>query len=178
MKRIAALIALLAGLIALAVAPGPQAAHAAVLSPAVKAVQAAPAAVTDPAAHVARAAVPAYLGSRILNEAETRTGDWYSYGAAGPSAFDCSGLVYWAAHAAGVRLYSRTTYQLLADSGHFYPVPVSQARRGDLMFFGSGHVEIKTIWYHGTFGAQQTGTRVGWHEWSGWWQPTMALRWR
>jgi cell wall-associated NlpC family hydrolase len=117
------------------------------------------------------------LGDQVLNEAETRAGDWYSYGAAGPSAFDCSGLVVWSAAQLG-RTLPRTTFSMLADAGHFYAVPVSQARRGDLMFFGTGHVEIMTSWYHTTFGAQQTGTRVGWHRWSAGWAPTMALRWR
>ena len=29
------------------------------------------------------------------------------------------------------------------------------------MFYGSGHVEINTIWYHQTFGAHHSGQRVG-----------------
>ena len=53
------------------------------------------------------------IGGRILDEAETRTGDWYVYGGAGPSVFDCSGLVYWASHKLGVNL-PRTTYAMLS----------------------------------------------------------------
>jgi cell wall-associated NlpC family hydrolase len=83
----------------------------------------------------------------------------------------------WSAAQLGTTL-PRTTYDLLADSGHFYAIPVSQARRGDLLFYGSGHVEIATVWYHVSFGAQTTGTRVGWHQWGGSWAPTLALRWR
>ena len=116
-------------------------------------------------------------GDRLLNIAESRTGDWYSFGSAGPSFFDCSGLVYWAARQMGITL-PRTTYGMLAGSGWLYRVPLADARRGDLMFYGSGHVEINTAWWHTTFGAQQTGTRVGWHPWSGWWAPTMVLRLR
>jgi cell wall-associated NlpC family hydrolase len=131
-----------------------------------------------PAANAATiSAAPSYLGARVLNEAETRAGDWYSYGSAGPSTFDCSGLVVWSAGQLGATV-PRTTFSMLADSGAFYAVPVSQAKRGDLMFFGSGHVEIMTMWYHTTFGAQQSGTQVGWHTWSAGWAPTMALRWR
>ena len=133
------------------------------------------------AAVTARAAVPALStatpGDRVLNAAETRAGDWYSYGAAGPSVFDCSGLVMWAAARTGISI-PHGTYALLAGTAHLYRIPLSQARRGDLMFYGSGHVEINTSWYHTTFGAQQTGTRVGWHHWSGGWAPTMAMRFR
>jgi hypothetical protein len=58
---------------------------------------------------------------------------------------------------------------LVAPSGPFHPVY-------RLAFYGSGHVEFVTAWWHTTFGAQQTGTRVGWHGWSGWWAPTMFFR--
>jgi hypothetical protein len=59
-------------------------------------------------------------------------------------------------------------------------IPVRDAQRGDLLFYGSGHVELKTRDTHGSFGALQTGTRLGWHRWdpSGWWRPTMAFRLR
>lgn len=115
------------------------------------------------------------VGQRLLDKAETRTGDWYFYGGAGPYVFDCSGLVYWAAGQIGLRNWPRSTYSLLASS-RLERIPLSSARRGDLMFYGSGHVEIDTIWYHQTFGAQTWGTRVGWHRWSSWWHPTMAYR--
>jgi cell wall-associated NlpC family hydrolase len=119
----------------------------------------------------------ATLGDRVLNKAESKAGVWYAYGAAGPYNFDCSGLVYWAAGQLGISL-PRTTYGMLAGSSHLYRIPLSWARRGDLMFYGSGHVEINTGWYHTTFGAQRTGTRVWWHPWSGYWAPTMAMRLR
>jgi len=115
------------------------------------------------------------LGERILDKAETRTGDWYVYGGAGPSVFDCSGLVYWAATQLGLRNFPRDTYEMEHSSRLEY-IPLSQARRGDLMFYGSGHVEMDTIWYHQTFGAQTWGTRVGWHRWGSYWQPTFAMR--
>lgn len=112
------------------------------------------------------------IGNRILDMAETRTGDWYSYGSAGPYAFDCSGLVYWASHRLGVNM-PRTTYGMLASS-HLYRV--YSPRRGDLAFYGTGHVEFVTAWYHTTFGAQNAGTRVGWHTWNAYWHPTMYFR--
>jgi cell wall-associated NlpC family hydrolase len=112
------------------------------------------------------------IGNRILDMAETRAGDWYSYGSAGPSFFDCSGLVYWASHRLGVNM-PRTTYGMLSSSLLYR---VSSPRRGDLAFYGTGHVEFVTTWYHTTFGAQHSGTRVGWHRWNAYWYPTMYFR--
>jgi hypothetical protein len=117
------------------------------------------------------------VGQRLLDKAETRTGDWYFYGGAGPSAFDCSGLVYWAAGQIGLKNWPRSTYDLLStgvSSGRL--VRTWNPQRGDLAFYGSGHVEINTVWYHVTFGAQTWGTRVGWHHWGGWWAPTAFYR--
>ena len=119
----------------------------------------------------------ATLGDRVLNKAESKAGSWYQWAAAGPSTFDCSGLVVWAAGQLGVYV-PHSTYSMLAGTSHLYRIPLSWARRGDLMFYGSGHVEINTGWYHTTFGAQRTGTRVWWHPWSGYWAPTMAMRFR
>jgi cell wall-associated NlpC family hydrolase len=118
----------------------------------------------------------ASIGNRILNVAETRKGSWYVFGADGPSTFDCSGLVYWAAQRLGVNM-PRDTFEMLnqgVSSGLLYRVSVP--RRGDLAFFGTGHVEFVTIWPDTTFGAQNTGTRVGWHTWNAWWHPTMFYR--
>jgi len=83
----------------------------------------------------------------------------------------CSGLVMAAfGHGAGIWL-PHSTYAMLG-SRHLHRIALSQARRGDLMFYGSGHVEINTIWYHMTFGAHHSGQRVGWRKWSPWWHPT------
>jgi cell wall-associated NlpC family hydrolase len=116
---------------------------------------------TPTAIQTTMTAVTSTLGARILAVAETRRGDWYVYGAAGPSAFDCSGLVYWASHQLGVNM-PRTTYGMLSTgvaSGilvrTYKPAP------GVLAFFGSGHVEFVTSLLDTTFGAQHTGTRVG-----------------
>jgi cell wall-associated NlpC family hydrolase len=133
-----------------------------------------------PAAHAATTAPTVTsntLGDRILNAAETRAGDWYQWGAAGPSTFDCSGLIVWAAARQGISI-PHSTYSMLAGTAHLYRIPLSSARRGDILFYGSGHVEIKTAWYHDTFGAHHTGTRVGWRDWSSSYYPTMAMRFR
>jgi cell wall-associated NlpC family hydrolase len=116
-------------------------------------------------------------GNEALNWAEQHaTGCWYSYGGSSCSTgYDCSGLVMEAfAHGAGIWL-PHSTYAMLVNP-HLHQIPLSQARRGDLMFYGSGHVEINTRWYHQTFGAHSTGQRVGWITWGPWWYPTAAYR--
>jgi cell wall-associated NlpC family hydrolase len=116
-------------------------------------------------------------GNAALNWAERHgAGCWYTYGGTSCShGYDCSGLVMEAfGHAAGIWL-PHSTYSMLGNS-HLHRIPLSQARRGDLMFYGSGHVEINTVWYHQTFGAHSSGQRVGWIKWGPWWYPTAAYR--
>ena len=54
----------------------------------------------------------------------------YQWGAAGPDAYDCSGLVYAAYAAAGIRI-ARTTFQWYLDGPQ---VPLNQIEPGDLLF--------------------------------------------
>jgi cell wall-associated NlpC family hydrolase len=63
--------------------------------------------------------------------AESRVGDPYVWGAAGPDSFDCSGLVMWAYAQAGISLphFSGAQY---ADTTH---IPMSDLEPGDLVFF-------------------------------------------
>jgi peptidoglycan DL-endopeptidase CwlO len=62
--------------------------------------------------------------------AESRVGDPYVWGAAGPNAFDCSGLVMWAYAQVGISLphFSGAQY---ADTTH---ISMSQLEPGDLVF--------------------------------------------
>lgn len=119
------------------------------------------------------------VGNRMLDKAESRTGDWYSYGGTGPSSFDCSGLVYWAAGAAGRTNWPRDTYDIAALIGKRFVI-TSHPQRGDLALWGSVsapyHVEFVTKWWETTFGAQNTGTRVGWHYHYPGWRPDFYLR--
>jgi cell wall-associated NlpC family hydrolase len=66
-----------------------------------------------------------------LRAAETRRGLPYVWGAAGPSSFDCSGLVQWSFAQAGV-----TMPRVAADQARAgVAVPVSQLQAGDLLFY-------------------------------------------
>jgi cell wall-associated NlpC family hydrolase len=113
------------------------------------------------------------LDNGALDWAEGRTGYPYIYGGAGPYGFDCSGLVMAAYQHVGISL-PHSTYAMLG-SPHLHWVPLSQVRRGDLLFYGSGHVEFATIWYHVSFGAHDSGSRIGWIRWwPGSWAPTAA----
>ncbi|MFC5996095.1 C40 family peptidase [Pseudonocardia hispaniensis] len=82
-----------------------------------------PLAAHTPAAGAARNAA--------LQNALSRLGAPYRWGAAGPSAFDCSGLVVWAFGTAGVPLPRTSRAQSTVGT----PVAKSDLRPGDLVFF-------------------------------------------
>src|SRR5450756_206438 len=102
---------------------------------------------------------PSSRGSGVVGVAASLAGRPYRYGAAGPSSFDCSGLVQYAYGRVGVSL-PRTTAGQYAATRH---VPASQMRPGDLVFMvgrgGPSHVGI----YAGNgnwWVAAHTGTTV------------------
>ena len=73
---------------------------------------------------------PAQL-SVFLRAAVSRVGMPYVWGAAGPTAFDCSGLVQWSLAQAGVAMP-----RVAADQARTGPaVPVSRLQPGDLLFY-------------------------------------------
>ena len=67
----------------------------------------------------------------MLRAAESRRGLPYVWGAAGPSAFDCSGLVQWSFAQAGISMPRVAADQARAGAA----VPVSQLQPGDLLFY-------------------------------------------
>jgi len=77
---------------------------------------------------------PAYT---VIAFARAHLGDPYVHGAAGPSAFDCSGLVMMAYRRIGIGLPHSAA--AIADRAH--SVSRSSARPGDIVV-GSGHVGI------------------------------------
>jgi cell wall-associated NlpC family hydrolase len=80
-------------------------------------------------------------GSSAVQAALSKVGASYSYGATGPSSFDCSGLVMWAFRQAGVSL----PHSSFAQYGMGQSVGRNQIQAGDLVFFstaGSGASDV------------------------------------
>jgi len=89
-------------------------------------------AIADAAAAVPVAqATPAVSGGSAMNRALSKVGSPYRWGATGPNAFDCSGLVTWAYKSSGVSL--PRTSQAMSRVGT--PVSRTELRPGDLVFF-------------------------------------------
>jgi len=79
------------------------------------------------------------IGVQALRWALTRRGDTYVWGAAGPTTFDCSGLVMWAYAHVGISL-AHLTFDQWNEGEH---VPSDQAEPGDLIFlYGLNHVGL------------------------------------
>jgi len=80
------------------------------------------------------------IGAQALRWALTRRGDPYVWGAAGPSSFDCSGLVLWAYAKVGISLphFTGDQWQMGVHVGR------NQLQPGDLVFFypDIGHVGL------------------------------------
>jgi cell wall-associated NlpC family hydrolase len=105
---------------------------------------------------------PAQL-TAALRAAESRQGLPYAWEAAGPVAFDCSGLVQWSFAQAGVAMP-----RVAADQARTGPaVPVGQLEPGDLLFYHTdptapGYISHVAIYLgHGwMIQAPQPGLRV------------------
>jgi cell wall-associated NlpC family hydrolase len=76
----------------------------------------------------------------VIQAALSRIGSPYSWGAAGPNSFDCSGLVMWSFQQAGIALPHSS--QALAAGGQ--PVALSDMQPGDVVTYYSdaSHVSI------------------------------------
>ncbi|HEU4337525.1 MAG TPA: C40 family peptidase [Nocardioides sp.] len=100
----------------------------------------------------ARVSVKRRVANRVLTArdiAMRQRGDAYAYGAAGPNAFDCSGLVRYSYGHAGLSV-PRTSS---AQAGAARRIAKKDLRSGDLMFFYGGggvyHAAIFLRWSHG-----------------------------
>jgi cell wall-associated NlpC family hydrolase len=108
--------------------------------------------------------------------AESKADTPYVYGGRGPGGYDCSGLVQAAYAHAGIWL-PRTTGEML---GYWKLERESSPRQGDLVFFGTGHVELYDSRGR-SFGAE-SGPNNGhagawWYPWwPGNWWPTAFYR--
>lgn len=74
-------------------------------------------------------------GAAAVAEARAQLGKPYRWGAEGPNAFDCSGLVFWCLKKAGLK-WGRTTTEGQRTSSLGKTVSASQAAPGDVVFFG------------------------------------------
>jgi cell wall-associated NlpC family hydrolase len=91
----------------------------------------------------------------VLHEASKQRGKPYSFGAAGPSAFDCSGLVMFVfQHAIGRSLPHNAAAQYAA-SKH---ISSSSLHRGDLVFVDDGG----SISHVGIYAGRKGGQRYWW----------------
>jgi cell wall-associated NlpC family hydrolase len=104
-----------------------------------------------------------------IQQAVSQVGAPYVWGAAGPSSYDCSGLVLWAYGRSGVSLphYSGAMYAMTTR------ISASQLQPGDLVFWGGGGSEHVAIYMGGNqlvhaFGAER-GVAVT--NLAGWWKP-------
>jgi cell wall-associated NlpC family hydrolase len=77
----------------------------------------------------------------MLRAAMSRRGLPYVWGAAGPRAFDCSGLVQWSFAQAGIVMPRVAADQALAGPA----VPVSQLQPGDLLFYHTDPTDPRYI---------------------------------
>jgi cell wall-associated NlpC family hydrolase len=163
-----------------------QAADAATVS---AAASASPAAAVAPAAKATRAAAAA-IGTADADGAATRRhyhrprrlrayiwaahqrGKPYCWGGTS-GCFDCSGLVMAAYRHVGLH-FGRDTANMLAST-RLVRVSHRRAKKGNLAFYGTGHVELVAGRRY-TLGALHSGTRIGWHRISRWWHPTMYFR--
>jgi hypothetical protein len=67
----------------------------------------------------------------FLDVLHKAVGDPYVFGAAGPKAFDCSGLVYYAARVVGLKGFPRTSEEQFTATQR---IGVNELRPGDLIF--------------------------------------------
>lgn len=102
--------------------------------------------------HTRRAAPARRIHSRAVtakNIAMRQRGSRYSYGAAGPGRFDCSGLIYYSYRRAGFKVPRSSSGQ----AGHARRIAKKRMRPGDLMFFsgrgGVYHSAVFLRWSRG-----------------------------
>lgn len=79
-------------------------------------------------------------GQKVVDAVRSKVGAPYVYGAAGPNAFDCSGLTSWAYAQAGKSI--PRTSQAQASAGQ--QIPLNQIQPGDIVVYygGASHVAI------------------------------------
>ena len=113
----------------------------------------------------ANSAAAAYSGSDFLQTAATKNGCPYIWGDAGPSSFDCSGLVLWSLTQLGIS-FPRTSGE---QYNSCYPIDLGQglATPGAILWF-PGHIGISCGDGGTSFEAQSEEVGVGYFTGTGW----------
>ncbi|WP_304676293.1 C40 family peptidase [uncultured Lactobacillus sp.] len=107
----------------------------------------------------------------VVSAAQSQIGKPYAWGATGPNAYDCSGLVQYAYSQAGKNV-GRTTYQQAGAGQH---ISVSQAQAGDILMWSNYHDAIyvgNNQYVH----APQPGQNVTQASISSYFMPDYAIR--
>ena len=103
--------------------------------------------------------------AHVLQIAAAQSGDSYSYGAAGPDSFDCSGFTQYVFGHVGISLPHSAAQQATIAT------PVSQPQPGDLVFVHNGgggsigHVAIYAgdgYWYEAANPNEPVGKHRAW----------------
>ena len=89
---------------------------------------------------------------KAVRIAANQKGDPYRYGAAGPNAFDCSGLIYYSYRKAGFRNIPRTSD---SQAAAFRGISKRQVRRGDFVYFHRGG----DVYHVGIFAGRRNGEK-------------------
>jgi peptidoglycan DL-endopeptidase CwlO len=121
--------------------------------------------------------VTRHPGALAYAWATAQHGKPFAWGARGPYAYDCSGLVQDAYRHAGIVLPRDTTG--MVRSSRLVRIPRAEARRGDLAFYGPpGAPEHVALVDTGdvVFSAYRPGQPAGWSEDSRWWNPDAFYR--
>ncbi|QWC83965.1 C40 family peptidase [Nocardioidaceae bacterium] len=110
--------------------------------------------VTAPAAEAASPRIEKIR--KAMRIAVAQKGDPYRYGAAGPNAFDCSGLIYYSYRKAGFRNVPRTSD---SQAAKFRGIPKRKVRRGDFVYFHRGG----DVYHVGIFAGRRAGNKYVLH---------------
>jgi cell wall-associated NlpC family hydrolase len=94
--------------------------------------------------------------SSAFDIVRAQKGDPYRYGAAGPNAFDCSGLIYYSYRKAGFKKIPRTSS---AQAAHMNRIKRKNMRRGDFVFFYDGSARAGNVYHVGVFAGVDHGSR-------------------
>lgn len=100
-----------------------------------------------------------YKGPQALSVVAAQKGDWYKWGATGPSRFDCSGLMLYSFKKVG-KTIPRTTNDQYAKATK---INAANRKKGDLVFLYSGSNEYHVMMYAGNgyiWHAPRSGERV------------------